>query len=110
MVWGRYGCQSHDLLAAKLNVYGLEASALRLIFDYLTNGKQRTKIDCHYKLQKRRQDCLDMQDEEPCRKKFVVNFSIFPAGIYLFKDNNRNISSMCEICLKLTIKTPERRQ
>ena len=33
-----------------------------------------------------------------------------PAGIYLLKDNNRTTTTRCEICLKLTIKTPERRQ
>ena len=31
-------------------------------------------------------------------------------GIYLFKVNNGNTRTMREICLKLTIKTPERRQ
>ena len=34
---------------------------------------------------------------------------LFPGNIYLFKDNNRNSRKRCEICLKLTIKTPERR-
>ena len=34
----------------------------------------------------------------------------FPAGNYMFKVNNRNTSTRCEICLKLTIKIPERRQ
>ena len=34
-----------------------------------------------------------------------VNFS--PAGIYLLKNNNKNTRTICEICLKLTIKTPE---
>ena len=29
--------------------------------------------------------------------------------IYLFKVNNRNTRTRCEICSKLTIKTPERR-
>ena len=33
----------------------------------------------------------------------------YPAGIYLLKVNNRNTRTMCEICSKLTIKTPERR-
>ena len=33
-----------------------------------------------------------------------------PAGIYLIKVNNRNTRNRCEICSKLTIKTPERRQ
>ena len=32
-----------------------------------------------------------------------------PAGNYMFKVNNRNIRARCEICSKLTIKTPERR-
>ena len=33
-----------------------------------------------------------------------------PAGIYLLNVNNRNTRTRCEICSKLTIKTPERRQ
>ena len=33
-----------------------------------------------------------------------------PAGSYMFKVNIRNTRTRCEICLKLTIKTPERRQ
>ena len=40
--------------------------------------------------------------------KMVI--SVFPAGNYMFKFNNRNTRTRCEICLKLTIKTPERRQ
>ena len=35
---------------------------------------------------------------------------IFPTGIYLFKVNNRNTRTRYEICSKLTVKTPERRQ
>ena len=34
----------------------------------------------------------------------------YPANIYLFKVHNRNTRERCGICLKLTIKTPERRQ
>ena len=34
----------------------------------------------------------------------------FLAGNYMFKVNSRNIRARCEICLKLTIKTPERGQ
>ena len=33
-----------------------------------------------------------------------------PVGIYLLKANNRNNRTRCEICSKLTIRTPERRQ
>ena len=32
------------------------------------------------------------------------------AGIYLFKVNNRNTRTRCEICSKLTTKIPKRRQ
>ena len=32
-----------------------------------------------------------------------------PAGNYMFKVNHRNTRTRCEICSKLTIKTPERR-
>ena len=31
----------------------------------------------------------------------------YPADIYLFKVNKRNTRARCEICSKLTIKTPE---
>ena len=33
----------------------------------------------------------------------------FPAGNYMFKVNNRNTRTRCEMYSKLTIKIPERR-
>ena len=45
---GRYGCQLHDLLAAKLNACVLETSSARLVFNYLTNRKHQIKTDVHY--------------------------------------------------------------
>ena len=33
-----------------------------------------------------------------------------PTGIYFFKFNNGNTRTMCEICSKLKIKTPDRNQ
>ena len=45
---------------------------------------------------------------------FLFNLLIvtknFQAVIYLLKVNNRNARTRCEICSKLTIKTPEQRQ
>ena len=32
-----------------------------------------------------------------------------PVGIHMVKVNNRNTRTRCEICSKLTIKTPEQR-
>ena len=38
----------------------------------------------------------------------IYKFASYPAGIYLFKTNTRNNTTMREICSKLTINTPER--
>ena len=37
-------------------------------------------------------------------------YCYYPADIDMFKVNSRNTSTRCEICSRLTIKTPERRQ
>ena len=37
-----------------------------------------------------------------------VGACFYPTNIYLFQTNNRNIRKRCEVCLKLTIRTPER--
>ena len=45
------------------------------------------------------------------KKKDIEATSIdVPAGIYFFKVSNRNTRPMCEVCSKLTIKTPEQHQ
>ena len=43
------------------------------------------------------------------RKRDLIECSNPRAGNYIFKGNNRNTRTRCEICSKLTIKTPERR-
>ena len=40
-----FDCLTYDLLIAKLNSYGFSYFALKLILNYLTNRKQRTRID-----------------------------------------------------------------
>ena len=40
-----FDCLSHELLLAKLHAYGFSIPALRLVYSYLKNRKQRTKIN-----------------------------------------------------------------
>ena len=43
-----FDCLSHELLLAKLHASGFSMSALRLIYSYLADRKQRTKINSSY--------------------------------------------------------------
>ena len=43
-----FDCFSHELLIAKLHVYGFSFAALRVKQSYLTNRKQRTQIKSSY--------------------------------------------------------------
>ena len=43
-----FDCLVHDLLIAKLNAYGFSYRALKLVYNYLTNRKQRVKINCTF--------------------------------------------------------------
>ena len=40
-----FDCMNHELLIAKLDAYGFHISALKLIFSYLSNRHQRTKVN-----------------------------------------------------------------
>ena len=39
-----FDCICHDLFIAKLNAYGFERNALKLVYDYLGNRSQKTKV------------------------------------------------------------------
>ena len=43
-----YDCLPHDLLVAKFEAYGIDKTGLSLIHNYLSNRKQRTKINSSY--------------------------------------------------------------
>ena len=48
-----------------------------------------------------------MDDEIISINDYASIHHIFPAGNCMFKVNNRNTRTWCEICSKLTIKIPE---
>ena len=43
-----FDCLDHELLIAKLNAYGFSLPALKLVHNYLSNRKQRTKVNRTY--------------------------------------------------------------
>ena len=43
-----FDCLSHELIIAKLNAYGFSLSALKLMQSYLSERKQRTKVNQAY--------------------------------------------------------------
>ena len=43
-----FDCLNHNLLIAKLEAYGFHMSALRFVYNYLKERKQRTKVDDSY--------------------------------------------------------------
>ena len=40
-----FDCIPHDLIIAKLEAYGFQTDALNLVYDYLSNRKQRVKVN-----------------------------------------------------------------
>ena len=47
-----FDCILHDLIIAKLKAYGFHKNVLKLVHDYLSNRKQRVKVNDAYSLWK----------------------------------------------------------
>ena len=47
-----FGCIPHDLIIAKLAAYGFDNNSLKLIHNYLSNRKQRVKVNSAYSIWK----------------------------------------------------------
>ena len=43
-----FHCLSHDLLITRLHAHGIDIDSLNILHDYLSNRKQRTKVDSFY--------------------------------------------------------------
>ena len=43
-----FDCLIHDLLITKLHAYGIDIDSLNILQDFLSNRKQRTKLDSFY--------------------------------------------------------------
>ena len=73
-------------------------------------GTSATILENIDQLVKSKPDCLIVPHMESFRE--LYRLKVYPAGNGMFKvnnRNNRNTRTRCEICSKLTIKTPERR-
>ena len=44
-----FDCLNHEVLTGKLHGYGLFLSSLKLVYDYLLNRKQRTKVNSKFR-------------------------------------------------------------
>ena len=104
-----YDCLSHDLLFAKLGVYGLDRSSLRLLMDYLNSRKQRTKISSSYsKWFEIKHGILQGSILGPLLFNIVINdlfFVIEKSDTYSFADDNTLYS--CGANLKTVLENME---
>ena len=47
-IFKAFDCLDQELLSAKLNAYGFTLPVLKLVHDYFSNTKQRTKVNRTY--------------------------------------------------------------
>ena len=77
-----FDCLNHELLIAKLNAYGFTLPVLKLIHNYLSNRKQRVRVNDSYSLW---QDILFGVPQGLILGTLL--FNIFLADLYFTLDN-----------------------
>ena len=77
-----FDCLSYELLAGKLSTYGVHISAVRFNYDYLSNRKQRTKIENHYSSWR---DIIFGVPQESILVALL--FNIYLCDLFMFTDN-----------------------
>ena len=103
-------CLSQELMAAKVSAYGVDISAVRFIYDYLTNRKQRTKINDHYS------SWRDLIFGAPQRLILgPLSFNIYLCDLFMFTDDidiasyaDDTIPYVTEVTLNSTAKSLEK--
>ena len=73
------------------------------------NNRQGSFVVVESRIKHLKDDFGFIQEIKLFQKIIFALFIVFPSGIYLFKVGNRHTRTMCEICSKLTVKTPELR-
>ena len=85
-----FDCLNHELLIAKLNAYGFTLPALKLIHNYLSNRKQRVRVNDSYSLWQ------DIQFGVPQGSILgLLLFNIFLADLF-FTLNNTEIANYAD--------------
>ena len=73
-----YDCIPHDLLIVKLEDYGFDTCALKLVYSYLANRKQRIKVGPTYST------CQSISTDFPQRSVLgPLLFNIFINDLFL---------------------------
>ena len=65
------------------------------------NDKKVNSIDTQNRLRS-----VKVKDKD-ARAASISLFEMNPSVIYLYEDNNSNTRTICQICSKLKVKTPE---